>query len=125
MDFSVSAWLAGTYWKADSRYRGSAMARSKSVYPQGPDEYTTRIFIEYERLVADSEMQIRKLCEFASLEIDGVLDSMLKHPLPFSRNTLTPPHPEKWRQHEKELDRVMPSLEPVTAEIEKIQQVGK
>jgi hypothetical protein len=44
--------------------------------------------------------------------------------LPFSRNTLTPPNPEKWRRHEKELDRVMPSLEAVTAEIEK-RQVGK
>lgn len=82
------------------------------------------IFIDYETLITDSENQIRKLCEFASLEIDCVLDSMLKHPLPFSRNTLTPPNPEKWRRHEKELDRVMPSLEAVTAEIEK-RQVGK
>jgi hypothetical protein len=81
------------------------------------------IFIEYERLVTDSENQIRKLCEFTSLEIDGVLDSMLKHPLPFSRNTRTPPHPEKWRRHEKELNRVMPSLQAITAKIEKIQRL--
>jgi len=81
------------------------------------------IFIKYERLVTNSENQIRRLCEFTSLEIDDVLDSMLKHPLPFSRNTLTPPHPEKWRRHEKELDLVMPSLEAITAKIETMKQL--
>jgi hypothetical protein len=81
------------------------------------------IFVEYEKLVADSENQVRRLCEFASLELDGVLDSILKRPLPLSQTTLTPPHPEKWRRHEKELDRVIPSLEAIVAEIEKIQQL--
>jgi|SRR5215472_8150705 len=81
------------------------------------------IFVEYKKLVADSENQIRRLCEFTVLEIDGVLDSMLRRPLPFSRNTLTPPHPEKWRRHEKELDRVMPSLEAITAKIETMKQL--
>jgi Sulfotransferase family len=80
------------------------------------------MFIEYEKLVADSEKQIRKLCQFTSLEMDDVLETLLKGPLPLSQTTLTPPHPEKWRRHEKELDRVMPSLEAITAKVEQLQR---
>jgi len=82
------------------------------------------MFVEYGRLVDDSDKQIRKLCEFTSLEIDDVLDSMLKRPLPLSQTTVTPPHPEKWRRHAKELDRVMPSLEAITTKIEQFQRSG-
>jgi hypothetical protein len=80
------------------------------------------MFIEYETLITDPEKQIRNLCQFTLLEIDGVLESMLKQPLPLSQTTLTPPHPAKWRRHAKEIDRLMPSLEVIMAKIETIQR---
>jgi hypothetical protein len=76
--------------------------------------------IEYEELIADPDKQIRKLCEFAAFEVDGILDTILKHPLPLSQTTLTPPDSEKWRRHQSEIDRVTPTLEAITSQIEKL-----
>jgi hypothetical protein len=40
---------------------------------------------------------------------DGVASD---EPLPLSRTVLTPPHPEKWRKYEAEIDSLMPSIAP-------------
>jgi hypothetical protein len=37
--------------------------------------------------------------------------------LPYSRTTLTPPHPDKWRRHAEVIDNVRDEWQPVAARI--------
>lgn len=46
----------------------------------------------YDRLIAEPQLEIRRLCEFIGVRWDGELTV----PLPASRHTLTPPDPAKW-----------------------------
>ncbi|HEX7717530.1 MAG TPA: TIGR03032 family protein, partial [Marmoricola sp.] len=63
--------------------------------------------IGYHDLLADPDGEIRRLCQFLDIEWDNELDDQL----PLSRYTLTPPSPDKWRQHADLLDRVLPSTQ--------------
>jgi len=63
----------------------------------------------YDRLVADPQAEIRRLCDFAGLSWDRELTA----PLPLSRNTLTSPAPEKWRHNTPELQPVIAQVTPV------------
>jgi|CXWL01.1.fsa_nt_gi uncharacterized protein (TIGR03032 family) len=57
----------------------------------------------YDRLVADPQGEIERLCEFLGLAWDRPLTA----PLPLSRHTLTSPEPEKWRHNAPELKPVL------------------
>jgi uncharacterized protein (TIGR03032 family) len=63
--------------------------------------------VGYHNLLADPDGEIRRLCEFLDIEWDCELEDRL----PLSRYTLTPPSPDKWRQHADLLDRVLPSTQ--------------
>lgn len=63
----------------------------------------------YDRLVADPQAEIRRLCEFLDLDFDRTLTP----PLPLSRHTLTSPEPEKWRHNGEELKPVLPLVTEV------------
>lgn len=65
----------------------------------------------YDRLVAEPQAEIVRLCEF--LELDW--DREIQAPLPPSRHTLTSPEPEKWRHNAEELRPVLPLLEESAA----------
>lgn len=65
----------------------------------------------YDRLVADPQTEIERLCEFAQIEWDEALTS----PLPLSRHTLTAPDPQKWRRNAAALNAVMPLVADVAA----------
>lgn len=58
----------------------------------------------YDRLVADPQAEVQRLCDFAGLAWDRELTA----PLPHSRHTLTSPQPEKWRHNGDELKEVLP-----------------
>jgi uncharacterized protein (TIGR03032 family) len=60
--------------------------------------------IGYHDLLADPNGEVRRLCRFLDIDWDNQLDEQL----PLSRYTLTPPSPDKWRQHAELLDRVLP-----------------
>jgi uncharacterized protein (TIGR03032 family) len=60
--------------------------------------------VGYHNFLADTQAEVERLCRFA--EIDWDVD--LSDPLPLSRHTLTPPRPDKWKQHAVELDSVLP-----------------
>jgi uncharacterized protein (TIGR03032 family) len=60
----------------------------------------------YHALVADPRGEIERICRFAGLAWEDPLDEEL----PLSRHTLTPPDPDKWREHAAELDSVLPAL---------------
>jgi uncharacterized protein (TIGR03032 family) len=58
----------------------------------------------YDRLVAEPQQEIERICAFAGLAWDRTLTA----PLPPARHTLTSPEPGKWRHNAKELKPVMP-----------------
>lgn len=60
----------------------------------------------YDRLVAEPQEEIRRLCEFIGVGWDRELTA----PLPLSRHTLTSPEPEKWRHNGEELKPVLPRV---------------
>jgi hypothetical protein len=53
------------------------------------------VAIDYERLLAEPQEQVLRLCEWAQLDWDRTLGAEL----PFSRYTLTRPDTDKWRTH--------------------------
>jgi len=63
------------------------------------------IAVAYRQLVANPERTGNELCRFA-----GIADDIANRQLPLSRTALSPPHPEKWRKYEAEIDRLMPSI---------------
>jgi hypothetical protein len=67
--------------------------------------------VNYGELTHDTAATIRRLCEFAGIEFTGTLAQHVTRPLPLSRYTLAPPAPEKWRRHEAQIERVLPSIE--------------
>ncbi len=67
--------------------------------------------ISYSDLTSDPVVAIRKLCEFAGLNVGGALAKRIAGPLPLSRFTQTEPAAGKWRQNEVAILRVMPRLQ--------------
>jgi hypothetical protein len=79
-----------------------------------------RMAVAYRELVADPQRTVKKLCRFA-----GVSDDVAPgQQLPLSRTVLTPPHPEKWRRHAAEIDRLMPSMSGTCERIREFAEAG-
>lgn len=74
--------------------------------------------VRYESLLADPRAEIGKLLEFAGLEMDARLEAYLSKPLPLSKYTQTQPDPDKWKQNEKEIARVMPQLASIAGRLD-------
>ncbi len=58
----------------------------------------------YDRLVAEPQAEVKRLCAISGLAWDRELTA----PLPLSRHTLTSPQPDKWRHNAGELKPAMP-----------------
>jgi len=63
----------------------------------------------YDRLIANPQEEIERLCEFVGIRWDRQLTA----PLPPSRHTLTPPDQNKWERNAAELAPLLPLAEPV------------
>ena len=62
----------------------------------------------YDRLVAQPQEEIARLCAFLELDYDRTLEV----PLPPSRYTLSSPNPDKWKRHADAIKSVLPYFEP-------------
>ena len=78
------------------------------------DRWTT---VRYEDLIRDPMSEVARLLKFAGLSMDPRLAEYLSKPLPLSRHTKTAPAPDKWRQDEAEIDRVLPALSAIGARV--------
>jgi sulfotransferase family protein/aspartyl/asparaginyl beta-hydroxylase len=67
--------------------------------------------VTYEELVANPRAVIERLTKFMGTSIDAGLEQRLGEPLPPSRQTNTPPAPDKWRNHQKEIEALLPGLQ--------------
>jgi hypothetical protein len=81
---------------------------------------TRRMAVAYRELVGDPRRAVTKLCRFAGVADDVASDE----PLPLSRTALTPPHPEKWRRHAADIDRLMPSIAATCDRIREFAEAG-
>jgi uncharacterized protein (TIGR03032 family) len=63
----------------------------------------------YDKILADPNAELSRLCEFLDLEWDQQDDG----PLPLSSHTLTSPEPEKWRRNAAELEAIWPVVKDV------------
>jgi hypothetical protein len=69
--------------------------------------------LEYASLVADPAGTVHRICEFTGLDPDDPgLRARLAAPLPLSRQTLTAPRPDKWRDLAAEIGAVLPIVQP-------------
>jgi hypothetical protein len=66
---------------------------------------------QYDDLTQRTEPLIRKICEFAGLDLDDRLVQHISGALPLSRLTQTAPDPEKWRKNETEIQPVLGSVD--------------
>ncbi len=73
--------------------------------------------VTYQALVTDPQVELKKLCQFANIGAEQLQVS--SGDLPLSRTTLTPPHPDKWRKHEAEIEPLWPSLSESARMIER------
>lgn len=72
--------------------------------------------ISYESLVRNSAEEINRLAAFA--RIDFANGERSHEPLRLSRTALTPPHPDKWKKHEREIASLLPALRKMSDRIE-------
>lgn len=66
---------------------------------------------QYDDLTQCTEPLIRKICEFAGLDLDDRLVQHISGALPLSRLTQTAPDPEKWRKNETVILPVLGSVD--------------
>ncbi len=71
----------------------------------------------YEAFIADPRTEIGKLLDFAGIAMDPRLEDYLSRPLPLSKHTQTQPDPDKWKQNEREIARVLPQLAAVAGRL--------
>jgi Sulfotransferase family len=68
-----------------------------------------RLTARYDSLLADADGEIRRLC--SGLGFDW--DTKIAGELPLSRFTVSRPARDKWRRHEREIENVLPALQPL------------
>jgi hypothetical protein len=69
----------------------------------------------YEDLLARPAAVLEELCRFAGVPFDGAMRRVAGGPLPPSRYTLTPPHPEKWRSNAPQIAPYLSATEATAA----------
>ncbi|MDM8565078.1 sulfotransferase [Candidatus Halobeggiatoa sp. HSG11] len=74
-------------------------------------------FINYTDLIQEPKTTIHKISEFAGINWDQKVEQSLSNPLPISPMTLSAPSPNKWRKHEEEINKILPSLEEFTCRL--------
>jgi hypothetical protein len=102
------AQVAAFQWDAANRLALDDLA----ALPEG-----SWIGLDYQSLVADPAAAITRVMQFTGLAIDAALQSRLAAPLPLSRQTLSAPDPQKWRELEAEIEAVLPMVEETWARL--------
>jgi hypothetical protein len=76
-------------------------------------------FVDYDQLIDDTITQVVRLCEFACINAEDVLEGAIVGGFPLSKSALSPPRRDKWKRHQKAVNEILPSLNDI---MERIQQ---
>jgi len=68
------------------------------------------IQINYQDLITNPAFIMRKIADFANLQLDEVIQSRCSQGLPVSRLTLTTPNHDKWRKHQNFFSKQLSSI---------------
>lgn len=71
----------------------------------------------YEDLVANPSAEIQRVLGFAGLSTDASFEQYLSRQLPLSRYTQSAPRPDKWRQNEEAIQRVLPQVAEIATRL--------
>ena len=74
--------------------------------------------VTYQALVNDPQTTLTRICRFAGIESAAV--KVDKDELPLSPTTVSPPHPEKWKKYEQEIDVLWPVLSETVQNIKRV-----
>jgi len=77
--------------------------------------------VSYTELVATPRQTVRRIADFAGLVWDESVERALTEPLPLSRMTFSAPSPDKWRKYAAEISTVLPDLEPLAAQLARLE----
>lgn len=91
--------VASTQWKTTTE----CLLDSLDALPQ--DRWCA---LDYAEFLADPSGRLQALCNALDLNWENTLSG----PLPWSRHTLTPPAPDKWRRYGAEIESILPQLQP-------------
>ena len=98
-------------WQSANRYILNDLAAIS------PDRWTA---LSYAELVADTPATVQRLCEFAGVAYDEGLNAHCTASLPLSRYTRTAPRTGKWRVNQGMVERVMPALQSLVDDMQKV-----
>lgn len=94
--------IAAFQWSAANRIVLDELGRLDA------DRWTT---VSYEQLLEDPTATLKALAGFAG--IAGPASEVAVEAMALSRTTLSPPHPDKWKRHEADIEAVRETWEPV------------
>jgi hypothetical protein len=70
--------------------------------------------VRYEDVLRDPSAALAELCTFAGVPFGDAMRALADSPLRWSRYTLSPPHPQKWRKNESAIAAFLPRTHSTT-----------
>lgn len=75
-------------------------------------------WLDYADLVREPAACLKRIAQFAELQCDGQIQTLVQQGLPLSSMTLSAPTPDKWRRYAASMDTVTPALCHILSRIE-------
>jgi hypothetical protein len=75
------------------------------------------LFVTYQALIEQPAATIQQIRRFASFGWGAAVEQAVSAALPLSHMVVSPPGPDKWRQHETEMSAVLPIVRPVIEQL--------
>ena len=126
-DWSLGYWclLLPPEWR---KLRGKGIAEIAAFQWQASNEFAISklqemsadrfINLSYDDLVNNTSDQLKRLYRFCKVGSDDCLDELGSSNLPLSKTTITKPDPDKWKRHEVDIMKLMPSLKSTVDKLE-------
>ena len=76
--------------------------------------------VKYGDFVANRKEELKRICYFCEVPFGPAMEDAADQSLPYSKYTLTPPAPDKWKKNEKEVKKVIKYTKDVAAAVAKI-----
>ncbi len=75
------------------------------------------MLVKYGDLLANPLEELRRICYFCEIPFGTAMEEAGEQPLAYSKYTLTPPDPDKWKKNEEEIESIIDSTKDVAARV--------